>query len=168
MFGHRKSVDFDFFTRVAFNPESLIKELKKISSIKIGDNSEGTLNLTANRVRLSFYKYEYPLIRDTMLFGRQRLASPEDIAAMKLVAISQRGAKKDFFDLWYLLKSGYTLRLMFDVLDSKFKDVSYNKMHIKKSLTFFEDAESDPDPLMLIPISWAEVKRDLCSIVLKI
>ena len=35
----------------------------------------------------------------------------------------------------------------------------FNIIHIFKSMTYFEDAEEDPMPKMIIPISWNEIKK---------
>ena len=88
--------------------------------------------------------------------------SPKDIAAMKLDAMSARGAKKDFYDIYFLLKM-YSLREMLDFHSQKYQHTT--QFHIIRSLTYFEDAELQTDPISLEPISWAEVKTKLIEAV---
>jgi hypothetical protein len=45
------------------------------------------------------------------------------------------------------------------LFDRKYSQTRYNKLHILKSLTFFDDAEKDPMPYMLIPLDWVQVKE---------
>ena len=80
---------------------------------------------------------------------------------MKLIAVSQRGTKKDFIDLYCLLHLGWNLPSMFEALDLKFSKVQYSKLHILKSLSFFSDADLDPEPKMLVPFKWEQCKEEL-------
>jgi predicted nucleotidyltransferase component of viral defense system len=80
----------------------------------------------------------------------------EDIIPMKLSAVAARGSKKDFYDIYFLLKH-YTLEEMFGFFDRKFDDM--NKFHIIKSLTYFDDAEKETDPVTLQKITWKEIKQ---------
>ena len=95
------------------------------------------------------------------------LAALSDIACMKLIAVSQRGTKKDFIDVYELIQSGMNLTSQFDALERKFSDVSYNKLSILKSLTYFVDAEGDAMPKMLKPYGWDEVKTELRALCKK-
>ena len=81
---------------------------------------------------------------------------------MKLSAISNRGTKKDFIDYYFLLKS-YSLGEMFDIYIEKYSDAQL--FSAIKSLTYFEDAESDPMPRMLKEVDWGEVKKFIINAV---
>lgn len=86
-----------------------------------------------------------------------RLADERDIAAMKILAISDRGSKKDFVDLFVLLKK-YRLDDILEFFNEKYKEYNYNMLHILKSLVYFFDADEDPEPIYIKPIIWNEVK----------
>jgi len=88
------------------------------------------------------------------------LADERDVAAMKIDAISSRGSKKDFIDLFFLLKK-HTLEDLLDIFSKKYKNIKFNKLHILKSLAFFEDAESDPMPVMLQSADWISIKNSI-------
>ena len=83
---------------------------------------------------------------------------------MKVLAISDRGSKKDFVDIYFLLKK-YSLKEILDFFNKKYASYNYNTMHILKSLVYFVDAEEDADPIYLRPTDWEEVKNNLQSVV---
>ena len=80
----------------------------------------------------------------------------KDIAAMKINAISNRGAKKDFWDYAALL-SCFTGEAMLSFYEAKYP--SANAWHAEKSLSFFDDAENEPDPRDLSGRTWPEIKQ---------
>ena len=88
------------------------------------------------------------------------LASPKDIAAMKLSAITNRGTKKDFIDVYELLNH-FSLEQMFGFYREKYTDAI--PFMTLKSLTWFEDAEDDPMPFMLKKYSWDDVKEKIIT-----
>lgn len=157
--GHRKSIDLDFFIADFPKHQLLIQSLSALKP-KIINQAQGTLDMDIDGVKVSFLEYKYPLINPTENYLGVAMASIIDIACMKLTAISSRGAKKDFIDLYFLLKK-YTLSDIFDKFEKKYQGVKYQKLHILKSIVYFADADVEPDPDMLIPISWDEVKKDL-------
>lgn len=91
-----------------------------------------------------------------------RLASLNDIAAMKVSAIVNRGTKKDFIDLYTLLQS-FTLDDILDMYSRKYSDGSL--FIVMKSLTYFDDAETDPMPDVLSDITWESVKDCIGTVV---
>jgi hypothetical protein len=88
-----------------------------------------------------------------------RIASIEDIGTMKLIAASQRGARKDFIDLYMIEKNGVSISSLIQRLPVKFPNTAINYYHIVKSLVFFDDAEQEPMPRMLHPLEWETVKN---------
>jgi hypothetical protein len=104
--GHRRSVDFDWFTRERIaDPLHLARDLNNQDIAFVTGNIErGTLHGSVSGVQVSFLEYRYPLLQPLVawpMFGCT-LASPEDLACMKLSALAQRGAKKDFVDIYAL------------------------------------------------------------------
>jgi hypothetical protein len=77
---------------------------------------------------------------------------------MKISAISGRGTKRDFVDL-FVVAQEEGLKTLLALFDRKFADANYSAVHILKSLTYFDDAESEPMPDMLVPMSWDNIKR---------
>ena len=89
----------------------------------------------------------------------------EDVAAMKLIAVAERGSIKDFIDVHALLKAGWNISALLDTVNRKYKDVNYNLAHILKSLTYFADADNETMPLMYDKISWVKIKREISAAV---
>lgn len=86
------------------------------------------------------------------------MADSRDIGCMKIDAISSRGSKRDFIDLFFICQKIIPLEKLLRLFGKKYKSVSYNRMHILKSLSYFEDAEKEPMPKMIISINWEKVK----------
>ena len=157
-FGHRISVDLDFFSQDSFSVSMLVEKLNNLGDLKIEDQSEDTFNGFLDGVKISFFYYPYPLLFDVKDYEGVSLADERDISAMKIQAISGRGSKKDFIDLFVLLKK-YAIEEILNFFHEKYKKFNYNKLHIIKSLNYFFNADNDPDPKMLIKDNWNEVKK---------
>jgi hypothetical protein len=78
---------------------------------------------------------------------------------MKIDAIASRGTKRDFIDIYFVVKESRPLKEIFKKFSEKYVSLRYNLVHIKKSLVYFSDAENDPSPSMLKPVDWLEVKK---------
>ncbi|GAI39212.1 unnamed protein product [marine sediment metagenome] len=155
---HRVSLDLDFFTKEDVDTKTLIQKLKTLEKFSIERETENTLIGIFNGTRLSFLKYNYPLLFDFREIKGIRIADLRDIGCMKIDAISSRGMKRDFIDLFFICKELISLKNILSLFKRKYKSVNYNMMHILKSLAYFEDAENNPMPRMIIPASWQEVK----------
>lgn len=156
--GHRQSEDLDFFTAAHTLLANLISELASIGHLEAIQEEAGTIHAVLDGVKVSFLSFPYPLAFPTIACNGIALADQRDIAAMKLSAVSSRGAKKDFFDIYFLMQS-YPLSQMILFFETLFAGQEYNTLHILKSLAYFDDAEADPEPIMLIPVTWGEVKE---------
>lgn len=155
--GHRKSIDLDFFTS-EFPSRDIL--LQNFSSLKpeVLFETQGTIDLEVKTVKVSFLEYHYPLLTQLLDFENIKVASVLDIACMKLSAISSRGTRKDFFDLFFILEK-YSLKEILRSFEKKYVNVHYNKVHILKSLLYFSDAELDPEPDMLVKTNWGQIKQ---------
>jgi predicted nucleotidyltransferase component of viral defense system len=157
--GHRISVDLDFFTsRRDFDPERLCQDLAVHGHIHIDQQDRRTVLGRLKGVKFSFIAYPYPLIEETESFQGIRVAHLLDLALMKIVATSQRGTRRDFVDLFYLCRQGLRLADLIPRLPEKFKEITYPFYHVLRSLVFFDDAELDEPPQMLLPLDWEKVK----------
>ena len=97
-----------------------------------------------------------------------KAADLRDIGCMKIDAISSRGMKRDFIDLFFICKELISLKNLISLFKRKYKSVNYNTMHILKSLVYFEDAENNPMPRMTVPVSWQEIKSFSQQEIIKI
>ncbi len=157
--GHRRSYDLDFFSPVPFDKGDPRRFLGPLGRLIVEQEDEGTFLGTLNDVRISFFIYPYRLLAPPVLFGAVRIVALEDLAIMKLDAIASRGKKRDFLDLYFICRDFLTLREMLPLVERKYERVEYNFTHLLKSLMYFEDAEADPMPEMLKPVSWPDVRH---------
>lgn len=157
-FGHRQSEDLDFFCAANFNHANIRKELSKLGHFTATDERSDTLIGAWDKVKLSLMKYPYPLMEKPSVLDGVKIASVTDLALMKLDAISSRGTKRDFIDLYWISKnSGRTLLDYVRMMKRKYGE-DYAIEHLVKSLSFFADAERQPIPKMLKKLTWDEVK----------
>lgn len=162
-FGHRRSEDFDWFTEESIeDAHQLARDIEdhgfEWSTEQV---SRGTLHGHIQGIRVTFLEFRYPLLREPMRWEdfQTALLSVDDIACMKLSAIAQRGARKDFVDLYALLEAYRDLPELLDLYGKKFnvEDIG----HVLYSLSYFEDAEQEPMPEMLWDVQWNHLKAHL-------
>ena len=158
--GHRKSIDLDFFGRIDADSLELQEALRTIGTLAVLSDSKNIHIYVLNGVKIDVVNYTYPWLDGAVCKDGIRLASPKDIAAMKITAVVGRGSKKDFVDIYYLLKQ-YSLKTILELYSQKYSDSS--SFMAMKSLAYFEDAEAEPMPYMFADISWDEIKQTILS-----
>jgi hypothetical protein len=157
-FGHRLSLDLEFFAATQFDEETLLQYLHTLAEFSLVAKAPYTLHTTIGETKVSFLGYAYPVLFPEARFLEVAVADLRDIACMKVSAIASRGTKRDFVDL-YVCAQRFGLTEVLHLFDRKYAQSHYSRIHILKSLTFFGDAEKDPMPHMLIPLEWDEVKQ---------
>lgn len=167
---HRRSVGLDWFTQGRLqDPMTLAQKLRDAGvSFSTAETGPGTLHGTIQGVRVSFFEYRYELLQplnDWPEFDIS-LASLDDLAAMKLSTIAQRGSKKDFLDVYALCRQHCPLAELLSGYQRKFgvEDIG----PVLYGLIYFDDADEEPDPVMLWDVSWTEVKNEIRSWVREI
>lgn len=144
--GHRISADLDFFTNEEFHIESVISAIRKTKlPFRIISEEEGSLITEVKTIKISLLKYDYPFSDKTITCEGIKIAGVLDIASMKIIAISQRGTKRDFVDLYFILQD-IPFHKIADYMVKRFGKERLNPVHIGKSLVYFSDAESNPEP----------------------
>jgi hypothetical protein len=157
--GHRVSEDFNLFRADGFSPDPLHAILRSIDTVGTLQEDDRTLTVIVSATKVSFFSVPDGFLYPGTPYRFFELADQRDIALMKLAAISGRGSRKDFIDLYVILHSGLSLEQCFHWLPSKYGEGRVNTYHVLKSLTYFEDAEREPMPKMLEPFDWAECKN---------
>jgi hypothetical protein len=157
--GHRISYDLDFFTTKEFDEEILLPKIKKISDFQLEKVAWRTILGKFKGIRFSIFYYKYPLLYPKKKFGMINIIDVRDIAAMKIAAIASRGSKRDFVDLYFICKETASLKEVIQFYDRKYKNLATTKMHIMKSLIYFDDAEPDEMPRMLKEAAWKDIKK---------
>ncbi len=145
--GHRKSEDLDFFSNKMFHPDALLALIPYHEKIF---TELGTAHCQVKGIRVSFLYYEPRLLYPPLKWHNIKVADVRDIGAEKIKTISQRGAKKDFIDLFAILRMKHSIAEVCHFFKRRFKKSDINLYHVLKSLVFFEDAEQEPPPPMLL------------------
>ncbi len=159
--GHRKSVDLDFFIKYPrFDNTDLLDKLSLGGDLEIKLNKDNTIFASLFKAKISFIAYPFFVPKQKPVhYGVVKILKPTDIAVMKIIAISQRGRKRDFFDLYWCAQNLESLEETIKRLPVQYPRVAHNYHHILKSLVYFEDAEGDPAPVIFFKASWSEVKK---------
>lgn len=156
-FGHRLSRDLDFFASQTFDEERLLQGMRGLPGFSLTATAPQTAHATVQGTKVSFLGYPYPVLFPPAPYREVAVADPRDIACMKISAIASRGARRDFVDL-YAAAQRFGLAELLRLFDLKYAQTRYSKLHILKSLTFFEDADREPLPHLLVPLDWGAVK----------
>lgn len=165
--GHRTSIDFDFYTDQEFDSQKLWNEFSnRFTNLAASRIEPETLLARIEGVEISFFRYPYKLLKPVAEFETIDVAAVKDIAAMKIVAVVQRGTRRDFVDIFYLLQR-YRIKDL--VVWTMKKYPGYQQMLTLKALIYFEDAERE-DLSRGIKIfdkdfSWEKAKREIFEAV---
>jgi predicted nucleotidyltransferase component of viral defense system len=171
--GHRMSVDIDLFTDKIYgsvNFDAIDAYLRQTypyvdtndfaeigfgKSYYIGDSPE-------NCIKLDLF-YTDPFIGEVMLTDTIRLATVEEIIAMKLDVISRMGRKKDFWDI-HELKNNFTMAEMFALHEKRYP-YTHDKELLINNFTDFSEADDDFEPDCLRGKHWELIKLDIIEFV---
>lgn len=159
--GHRQSVDLDFFTPLKKIKEIEIeRELLNTGHWQMTYRESGTIYGKFMEAKMSLIAYPFFIpSKKKLLCGTISILLPTDIAAMKIIAISQRGRKRDFVDLYWYCQNQEPLEEVVKRAVRQYPGQEDNLNHIMKSLTYFVDAENDPQPKIFFKADWREIKK---------
>ena len=156
---HRLSVDLDFFTESRFTTELFLSKMKRcFDEVAVETMEQDTLILffSSEKIKFSLFHYPYPLLAPTVALPVGEvltcpLASLKDIAAMKAVAINQRGSIKDFIDLFFILrKTGLDFGGVSRLVIEKYGLAPHYDYHLRTSFVYFDDAERELDQIVML------------------
>lgn len=156
--GHRTSIDIDLFGEHTLHADDLTAILRDFGQVEIVRESASINIYFVNGIKVDFVNYPYGWLDTEVTLEKIRMASIRDIAAMKIAAIANRGSKKDFIDLYFLLQH-YSLADIFTFYKDKITDG--NEWMALRSLSYFDDAEQQPMPDMFQDVSWPTMKSHI-------
>lgn len=155
-YGHRQSVDLDFFGKMNVSQDEIFDMLSRLNyDYKVLNQTKLILQLVVNKIKVDIIDYSYAWIDEPVIDNGIVLASPKDVAALKINAIEGRGSKKDFIDV-YLLLQHFSLDEILGFYAAKYPN--HSMLMALKSLIYFEDAEPQIMPKMFIKTTWDEMK----------
>lgn len=155
-YGHRVSVDLDFFGSFIRDAQVVRSALDSFEYVVSHYNTPSIYAYNVNGVKVDIVSYKYPWLDKPLACEGIKMAGPLDIGAMKLSAITGRGSKKDFVDL-YLLLQEFSLVELLSFYEEKYSDG--NSFLVMKSLTYFEDADATEVNMLDNSVSWSEMKE---------
>ena len=163
--GHRNSIDIDLFTENDFEHEYLVKFLGSKFSIQSTFTTKNTLLSVINTIKVDFIRHAYPFVLPPITEEGITYLSKEDIAAMKLNAISNSGKRlKDFIDVYYLLEH-FSLQQMIGFYTIKYPN--FNPLIALKAINYFDDIDPDIDlPKLKVKLTLTEIKKRINDSVL--
>lgn len=144
-FGHRDSLDFDFFRQDPFDTGKILGLLETAFApqqvVKTQDERDTLTVLVDEAIKVSFIAYPYPLLQPLVEAPPLKLADVADIGCMKLSAITGRAAMKDYVDLYFILQR-IPLEKLLESCSRKLPRL--DRTLILKSLVFFDDLAPEP------------------------
>ena len=162
-YGHRQSIDLDFFGALPEDKEELVEMTRRIGDVLVTNRTKMIVQTVINQVKVDFVDYRrYAWIDEPIQGDGFVLASDKDIAAMKVNAIIGRGTRKDFIDLYVLLQH-YSLTEIMAFYKQKYPEFSEYRALL--SMTYFEDAEMQDMPKMFIDTPWDKMKSTIIQVV---
>lgn len=158
-YGHRRSVDLDFFGTTTEDVDELTDMMRQCASqIVRGNCTKRIKTYFMDNVKVDIVNYNYRWIDEPVVEEGLRLASPKDIAALKVNAVMGRGTKKDFVDMYFLLKH-YSFDDIMQFYMQKYPDGSEYRALL--SMTYFADADPQPMPFMFQFVEWDDIKSEI-------
>lgn len=150
--GHRKSIDFDFFSRVPFEPSVLMKSISYLEAAETLDVSKNSLTCRVDRdgkIKMQFFGG----LTLGMIQPRQQpngagfwVASLLDVAGTKVKVLPERSEAKDYIDIDALLRHGMDLPTMLGAANAIYGR-GFNPVLSLKALTYFDDVSHLPDDI---------------------
>ncbi|MEN8229943.1 MAG: nucleotidyl transferase AbiEii/AbiGii toxin family protein [Bacteroidota bacterium] len=157
--GHRKSDDIDLFTINDFNQKNLLEGLESDFTFRLDYSETNTIKGVINGIKVDLLSHKYPLIHPILKIKGMRIASIQDISAMKINAISNDGTRvKDFIDLYFLLQE-FSIGQLLENYQGKYE--LRNVLHALKSLNYFNEVDTAEWPGLIKEkgLTWAQVKN---------
>lgn len=167
--GHRLSVDLDLFTDAPYGSIDfrIIDNFLHNSFNYVSESKQGIIGMgqsylvgdsEADAIKLDVY-YTEAFIQPALIAASLRLATVEEIIAMKIDIVQRSARKKDFWDLHELLGQ-YTPAQMIALHKTKYP-YNHDEELIRTNFTNFTIADDDFDPVCLKGKYWELIKYDL-------
>jgi hypothetical protein len=158
LFGHRKSIDLDFFTDQPLEKDILIPALEDNfgNIITTNDRSKSIYQCIIQGIKVDFVSVRDPFLNPVQIIDEIPFADTKDLIALKLNAIKGRGVKKDFWDIARLLRD-YSFDELFQFYHDRY---NYDDTFaVIRSVAYFADADDNIDPECLDGMTWSKVKK---------
>jgi predicted nucleotidyltransferase component of viral defense system len=160
-FGHRRSVDLDFFSAtdevLHGSRREILNGLGPLLPQTL-EATDGNLLLLIGGLHVGFFGYGYSLLEPSDTVDQVNVASLVDIGLMKLDALISRGSRKDFYDL-YIIAQQIPIRRLLVLGRTKYPYARDFEVMAVESLALFDNADRDFQPELLIDLPWQTVRQ---------
>ncbi len=159
--GHRISIDIDYFTDRNIDLDKFEEKINQLENSRMDSKNPIGRIYTVKEVKCDFVNYPYRFLHPP---AKQSdgliLAHIDDVVSLKLGAISNRGAKKDIYDLYFILQY-YSIDQLVELYKRKYNVTDI--FPLVKSLTYFGDAEEQLPPQLLLEksLTWPHIKKTI-------
>jgi len=168
--GHRISIDIDLFTDAEYGSvdfDRIEKFIKKAFPYTQGDFGSATAmgksylvgTSSEDVVKLDLYYSMDPFFQDAVEVDGLRMATVEEIIAMKIDVVQRGGRKKDFWDIHEALNQ-YTIKNMIELHKQRY-EYTHDAILIQQNITLFSEADLDLNPICLKGKEWLFIKEDI-------
>ena len=156
---HRRSIDFDLFKPTSFSAKKIITKIVAHQlDYKVTRNVSEQLNLIISEVKFTFFEYPFPIHPELKFENYIKVPSLIDLSAMKAYALGRRSKWKDYVDLYFILKSHYTVSQIARRAEDIFGQLFSEKL-FRAQLCFFKDIDYTETVDYLVPfVSEDEIK----------
>jgi len=157
--GQRQSIAIDLF-RFGKLEHELIKEIifNNFKVYKFLYKNHFLLQIMVNDIKIDFVGYHKDFISKPLIVENIRLASTKDVAVMKLSAITRRGSKIDFIDLYFFLTE-FSFKEILSFYEQKYGLEA--ELYLFRSFVFFEDSDRQTSPILYKSLDWMDVKKKI-------
>lgn len=144
--GHRQSADFDFFSTAELRADALEREIPLLADAQRLQSSANTLTVAVDRggpVKLSFFgglKIGRVAAPDRAGTNGIWVASLLDLAATKMKVVQERAEKRDYLDVFAMLRHGLRLEDCLGAARALYGD-AFNPLITLKALAYFGDGD---------------------------
>jgi hypothetical protein len=164
--GHRKSIDLDMFSYQDFDAMILEKHfLENYNFVARRVFEKNTVLGYIDGIKVDFIAHIYPLLNNPLVEDDVRMYSLQDLACMKLVAISDNGSRlKDFVDIAFL-STKMSLNEMLQAYSKKYNRLNY--FHALKGLSYFDDIDFDVQIELTnnTKFDWRKIKKRIIEMI---
>jgi len=139
--GHRRSVDFDLFSRREFRNTKIKGTISRTQKIeRIFKDEDGQYTISIGGVRFTFFQYPFTIPVLKRLDGVIALPDILTLAAMKAYALGHRAKWKDYVDLYFVMRKYHGI----DKIVRKAKQIfgnEFNERIFRVQLAYFKDID---------------------------
>ena len=167
--GHRRSIDFDLFTRARL-PKSRIRAVLRDGphSGRLLHEDIDQLHLLVNHVKLTFFQYPYEVSHGVEVGDFTSMPDLLTLAAMKAFALGRRAKWKDYVDLYFILTGHHSIDEVSAKADELF-DSDFSDKLFRAQLCYYEDVDHTESVDYLVePVPDERIREGLIDLSTKI